>query len=710
MGYGNIISYGNTAQPSVYTWCTRRRMHSGVPRIWVAAVRGRLCDALFPAIDGKYNQDAFNNSLLHIMFAGVRAYFGGDAEQPPSVDALSFACTNYAEAVALVEGGALDELCKLLSSSKPKELEDAGTNNAEQQQPCAAMALNKLLRTWGSSCIGSDGVPAALAPALSVYIAQELQKYVASPPDASVPSGLAAAVEVCASISGTVHGGQREQYTKFAAMRQQLATADIHTVLLQLLQFISERPNDAASAAEDKGSRSADASSAAAESTHRPLDDLGSAPSASTSKSALLCLRNLARDPAHRRLLADAGAIAVLLDLAAAPSNASSTMAGEGRAPDDSSLPAATGSEEATLAVEVLINLACLFENKQKMVDAGALAVLVQCVETPNTHQDLAVQEAALSCMGCLTFFFEPAAALAVDVGVLPAIRQLLAAALPLLKPENGGEPASKSWLVCSSNPAEAVVCSAVSSTQPPAKGEAAGSPDGSAAPAEPEAKAAAPRSRWKSTAAFSFAPAAVAAKVDTPATKQAKAAVVSATDLVKNLMLLPSARIALLDAGLLAEQLMECIGMVEVPEDARNAAMQSLRMMCAGGADEEDEEGEEVDGGGGGRGVVGLTTATAASSPATPEGAALAGVDGRAGGGVATTSAVEGTAVETSAGAVDETAVDAGAVDGTVVDASTDTVDISSAVYAGTARAGSATGGASASLSRDVRVELDGQ
>ena len=638
------------------------------------------------------------------MFAGVRAYFGGDAEQPPSGDALSFACTNYAEAVALVEGGALNELCKLLSSSpsKPKsELQDAGTNTAEQQQPCAAVALSKLLRTWGSSCIGSDGVPAALAPALSVYIAQELQKYVASPPDASVPSGLAAAVEVCASISGTVHGGQREQYTKFAAMRQQLATADIHTALLQLLQFSSERPNDAASAAEDNGSRSADTSSAAAaESTHRPLDGLGSAPSASTAKSALLCLRNLARDPAHRRLLADAGAIAVLLNLAAASPNVPSTTAGEGRAPDDASMPAATGSEEATLAVEVLINLACLFENKQKMVDAGALAVLVQCVETPNEHQDLAVQEAALSCMGCLTFFFEPAAALAVDVGVLPAILQLLAAALPLLKPENGGEPASKRWLVCSSNPAEAVVCSAVSSTQPPAKGEAAGSPGGSAAPAAPEAKAAAPRAQWKSTAAFSFAPAAVAAKVDTPATKQAKAAVVSATDLVKNLMLLPSARIALLDAGLLAEQLMECIGLAEVPEDARNAAMQSLRMMCAGGADDEDEEGEEIDGVGGGRGVVGATASNAASSPATPEGAALAEAEAKAGGGVATTSAVAGTAVEISAGPVDETAVDA----------STGTVDTSSAVDAGAAGAGSAKGGASASLSRDVRVELDGR
>lgn len=504
---------------------------------------------------------------------------GGAAAEPLN----KYACSTYAEAAALLESEEmLAELCAHLLSqtTSPDDGDDlegiptasAGASAASplqerqqrrRQQCGAAVSLSQALRLAGSEYIGLEGVPTSLAPALKNYIEQECEYLIemartsattatatatapvttaSAPPPASTMGvvGLAAAVAACGSLSGITHGGgQREKYTEFGKMRQQLVSCNIHTVLSRLLQCINSSPNGGGGGRSDGGGGGR-ASEVDSELRHSALLE-------EASKSAMLCLRNIARDAAHRKLLADAGIIPLLLSQLSSTATASSA-GGAGREADGgimgggggggagagveeaeggSKLARAAPNDTAVMSIEVMINLACLFENKQTLVDAGASSILVQCLKL----QDLAVQEATLACMGCLTFFFTPAADALLADGVLSSVAQVLATALPLV-------------------------------------GVSAGAAEGGTENSE-----------------------AGGASAGGGAGAKAKATVVSATDLIKNLMLVPSARVAVLDAGRLAEHLMACVGAsAEVPTDARSAALQALRMMC------EEEDLDAVD------------------------------------------------------------------------------------------------------------------
>ena len=149
--------------------------------------------------------------------------------------------------------------------------------------------------------------------------------------------------------------------------------------------------------------------------------------------AALRALRNLAREAPLRRALAEAGAIPPLLALVAqAPGLPSEPGAGAGT---EAMAAGSAAVAVAGAAVEVLVNLACLFENKKKIQDAGGIPRLVQAATVdPSTAgvPRLQLQEVALSCLGCLSFFHEPAASAALESGVLPAV-------LPLLQGYGGG-------------------------------------------------------------------------------------------------------------------------------------------------------------------------------------------------------------------------------------------------------------------------------
>lgn len=269
--------------------------------------------------------------------------------------------------------------------------------------------------------------------------------------------GLVAAVRMCGLLSGTpaagggggvAAGGSQQglkQRTKYAAISQQLVDGGVHTLMLSALGEQPQEPH------------------------HDALQKEGAA---SVSAGALLCLRNLARAAKYRGMLADANAIPVMLAYATAPA------AGSSKSLPKSAIAGTVAC--AVTAVEGLINLGCLFENKQKIVDAGAGRVLVGLLKpfpwslgptlpdaetqrsgeekqeeadrdeekekeddddedaahggTSEANAVAALREAVLACMGCLTFFFEPGSAAFLDAGVLNAIAAVLASS-PLLFP-----------------------------------------------------------------------------------------------------------------------------------------------------------------------------------------------------------------------------------------------------------------------------------
>ena len=114
------------------------------------------------------------------------------------------------------------------------------------------------------------------------------------------------------------------------------------------------------------------------------LAEVDSLPAAPT-QAALHSVRNLSRDPPSRAALVQVGCVAMLLEYAGAAHQAAIRVA----------------------AVEVLINLSCLLQNKSRILEAGAARVLVACLQGDVVADSIDLKEVALECMACLSFFFE---------------------------------------------------------------------------------------------------------------------------------------------------------------------------------------------------------------------------------------------------------------------------------------------------------------
>ena len=199
-------------------------------------------------------------------------------------------------------------------------------------------------------------------------------------------------------------------------------------------------PRGAKSRPEVKGAGDgrAEAAQPGGEGTHKVLiaciSAYPAAAAADDTIAALLSLKILAREATLRRVLAESGAIPPLLALvvaAASAAHAGTRHEGDVIVPDATTLlPLVTaagqtvaGTEAGSLrvpavdaeadqdpslvvvvaakAVEVLVNLACLFENKKKILDAGGIAMLVRAAAGDPRSDDvpnLKLHEVALSC------------------------------------------------------------------------------------------------------------------------------------------------------------------------------------------------------------------------------------------------------------------------------------------------------------------------
>lgn len=156
----------------------------------------------------------------------------------------------------------------------------------------------------------------------------------------------------------------------------------------------------------------------------------------------------------------------------------------------------------------------------------------------------LELKEPALSCLGCLSFFCESGSAAVLACDGLDTIALAISAALAALEVPDAGiaDP--------DANPDAGVDAGAGAGAAP-------------AAPATPTT--AGPR----------------------PPSSGSVMMLVAATDLLKNLMLVPEARPALLAIDGLAERLMTAISNAAVGETARTNALKTLRMVAAGVSDD---------------------------------------------------------------------------------------------------------------------------
>lgn len=212
---------------------------------------------------------------------------------------------------------------------------------------------------------------------------------------------------------------------------------------------------------------------------------------ANTSK-AVAILKKMSRTQGLRELLVRHGIVTTIRDLIQRLTNL------------DNGARVAEGVGPSIVAIETLINISCTFGLKQEVIRSGLIRIVLTWISGSSKTSEVFGLEAAISFLGCLSFFCEEGVFAILEASGLPILGEVLDVMLRHL-------PTNKT----------------LSESQ--------------------------------------------------------ATALVAVTDVLKNLMLEPTARPMLLSTDIIAENLMGVMRSETIPKSARENALHTLKMVSAG-------------------------------------------------------------------------------------------------------------------------------